>query len=38
VPLDAAAWRSLWRPYWLDKRRIPEWLPMKPPRGVLRAL
>ena len=38
APLDAAAWRSLWRPYWLDKQRIPEWLPMKPPRGVLRAL
>ncbi|HYD88634.1 MAG TPA: hypothetical protein VEA80_14260 [Vitreimonas sp.] len=28
---DAAAWRAQWRPYWLAKRRIPEWLPLTPP-------
>lgn len=25
--LDRAIWTCLWRPYWLAKRRIPEWLP-----------
>jgi hypothetical protein len=23
-------WQSLWRPYWLEKRRIPDWLPLRP--------
>jgi hypothetical protein len=27
---DMAAWRKLWRPYWLAKRRIPSWLPLRP--------
>lgn len=27
---DRAAWRALWRPYWLAKRRIPDWLPVSP--------
>jgi hypothetical protein len=34
VFLDRDAWVSLWRPYWLAKRRIPQWLPMAPPRYV----
>jgi hypothetical protein len=38
APLDAAAWRSLWRPYWLDKQGIPQWLAMMPSRGALAAL
>ena len=32
VPLDSESWRSLWRPYWIAKRRIPEWLPVAPSR------
>ncbi len=35
---DRAIWLSLWRPYWLAKRRIPEWLPIAPSRGALRVL
>jgi hypothetical protein len=23
-----ASWLSIWRPYWLAKRRIPDWLPI----------
>jgi hypothetical protein len=38
APLNAAAWRSVWRPYWLAKRRIPIWLPLKPSREALAAL
>lgn len=38
APLDAAVWRSLWRPYWLDRRRIPMWLPLAPSRQVLKDL
>lgn len=38
VPLDAAAWRALWRPYWLAKQCIPAWLPLAPSRAALRAL
>jgi hypothetical protein len=38
APLDAAAWRGLWRPYWLAKRRIPSWLPLAPSRQALEAL
>ena len=38
APLDAGVWRSLWRPYWLAKRRIPTWLPLAPSRGILKAL
>jgi hypothetical protein len=26
----ARGWQSVWRPYWLAKRRIPEWLPLQP--------
>jgi hypothetical protein len=38
APLDRATWLSLWRPYWLAKRRIPQWLPLAPSRGAIRAL
>jgi hypothetical protein len=38
APLDRTIWLSLWRPYWLAKRRIPPWLPMAPSRGALKAL
>ncbi|MCP3463408.1 hypothetical protein [Bradyrhizobium sp. CCGUVB23] len=38
VPLDRDTWLSLWRPYWLAKRRIPEWLPVAPSRSALEAL
>jgi len=38
VSLDRATWTSLWRPYWLAKRRIPEWLPIAPSRPALGAL
>jgi hypothetical protein len=35
VALDPCAWRTLWRPYWLAKRRIPAWLPLAPSRDAL---
>lgn len=38
APLDRSTWRSLWRPYWLAKRRIPDWLPIAPSRDALGAL
>jgi hypothetical protein len=38
APLDRATWLSLWRPYWLAKRRIPAWLPVAPSRQALGAL
>jgi hypothetical protein len=38
APLDRMTWLSLWRPYWLAKRRIPEWLPIAPSRRALGAL
>ncbi|WP_244521439.1 PcfJ domain-containing protein [Bradyrhizobium sp. DOA9] len=38
APLDRNSWVSLWRPYWLAKRRIPDWLPMAPSREALEAL
>jgi hypothetical protein len=38
APLDRATWTSLWRPYWLAKRRIPERLPIAPSRSALEAL
>lgn len=38
VSLDRATWRAIWRPYWLAKRRIPEWLPIAPSRRTLNAL
>lgn len=38
APLDREGWVSLWRPYWLAKRRIPDWLPLAPSRAALEAL
>ena len=38
APLHRTTWLSLWRPYWLAKRRIPEWLPIAPSRDALGAL
>jgi hypothetical protein len=38
APLDRPTWLSLWRPYWLAKHRIPEWLPLAPSRGALNTL
>ncbi|WP_229186725.1 hypothetical protein [Bradyrhizobium oropedii] len=38
APLDHPTWRAIWRPYWLAKRRIPEWLPFAPSRKALDAL
>lgn len=38
APLNRGSWMSLWRPYWLAKRRIPFWLPMAPSRQVLETL
>ncbi|MCB1542291.1 MAG: PcfJ domain-containing protein [Rhodoblastus sp.] len=34
APVDTAydndVWRRMWRPYWLERRRIPHWLPLRP--------
>jgi hypothetical protein len=38
APLDRTTWLSLWRPYWLAKRHIPDWLPIAPSRDALEAL
>ncbi len=38
APLDLVTWRALWRPYWLAKRRIPDWLPLPPSRDAFGAL
>jgi hypothetical protein len=38
TPPDVAAWRRLWRPYWLAKRRFPTWLPLAPSWRVISAL
>jgi hypothetical protein len=32
------SWRVLWRPYWLAKRRIPQWLPLTPSRNAFARL
>jgi hypothetical protein len=37
-PLDRLTWIALWRPYWLAKQRIPDWLPLRPTRAALRKL
>jgi hypothetical protein len=38
APLDLSVWQSLWRPYWLAKRHIPAWLPLRPTRAALQIL
>jgi len=35
---DQRAWRAMWRSYWLNKRRIPAWLPLKGDEATLCAL
>lgn len=35
---DGATWRALWRPYWLAKRHLPEWLPLAPSYAALNRL
>jgi hypothetical protein len=37
-PLDRLTWMALWRPYWLAKQHIPDWLPLSPTRAALRKL
>ncbi len=32
-----AVWRALWRPFWVEKLRIPDWLPLAPSEKVLGA-
>ena len=36
--VDDAAWRALWRPYWLAKRRVPGWLPLRASETALYAI
>jgi hypothetical protein len=38
APLDRSAWTEMWRPYWLSKRSIPDWLPLVPSRAALERL
>ena len=38
APLDRSAWTEMWRPYWLSKRSIPDWLPLVPSRGAFARL
>lgn len=38
TPFDRPTWLSLWRPYWLAKHRIPEWLPIAPSRDAFEKL
>ena len=35
---NRAAWTALWKPYWLAKRKIPDWLPLMPSRDALGTL
>ncbi len=38
VAPDREAWISLWRPYWIAKRKIPGWLPLSPSSNAIRNL
>jgi PcfJ-like protein len=38
APLDPTAWAALWKPYWLAKRRFPNWLPRAPSRSMLNSI
>jgi hypothetical protein len=35
TPAQIAAWRRMWRPFWLAKRRVPAWLPLMPNEDAL---
>jgi hypothetical protein len=37
-PAQVAAWRRMWRPYWLAKRCIPPWLQLTPSEATIREL
>ena len=37
TPLNRALWMAMWKPYWIAKRRFPEWLPLNPSRQALGA-
>ena len=36
--IDPERWRAVWRPYWLDRRAIPSWLPLRPRRNAMSSL
>jgi hypothetical protein len=36
--LDRTVWIRLWKPYWMEKGRIPSWLPLAPSHDVWRSL
>jgi hypothetical protein len=38
TPANVRAWRRMWRPYWLAKRRFPDWLPLTPDRDTVDCL
>jgi hypothetical protein len=38
VPFDRKTWIEFWRPYWIEKWHIPDWLPLGPSRGALGRL
>ena len=38
IPPDRKMWFELWKPYWLAKKGLPDWLPIRPARWALRAL
>ncbi len=35
---DRRVWQAIFREYWLARRRIPSWLPLRPSSEILRAL
>lgn len=37
-PLDAMTWRALWKPFWLEKAKVPCWLPLSPSETALNSL
>lgn len=38
APANVAAWRKMWRPYWLAKRQFPDWAPLTPDREAVDRL
>ena len=38
VELSRDSWTALWKPYWLAKQRVPDWLPLTPSRGAFGRL
>lgn len=38
APLDRKTWQALWKPFWLAKKRIPDWLPLTPTWSSLREV